>query len=106
MARHPVKRPCSSPPSHRSRPSGRVVSLLVSAAELAVIRHHGSPRDIDLTYGELVVRDETRGRLDGPLRETYLRGSIEATSPDVWETEIGWSTFRTRDRLRSGPGQG
>jgi effector-binding domain-containing protein len=83
------------------------VSLLVSAAELAVIRHHGSQRDIDLTYGELgayVMKHEVG--IDGPLCETYLRGSIEATSPDVWETEIGWSTFRTRDRLRSGPGQG
>ncbi len=98
MARRPVKRPCSSRPSHRSRPSGRVVSLLVPAAQLAVIRHHGSPRDINLTYGELgayVMKHEIG--IDGPLRETYLRGSIETTNPDEWETEIGWSIFRTRD---------
>lgn len=77
---------------------GRVVSLLVPAAELAVIRHHGSPSNIDLTYGELgayVMKHEIS--IDGPLRETYLRGSIETTNPDDWETEIGWPIFRTRD---------
>ena len=35
--------------------------------------------------------------IDGPLRETYLRGYIETTNPDDWETEIGWPIFRTRD---------
>ena len=36
-------------------------------------------------------------RVDGPLRETYLRGVAETADPAEWETEIGWPIFRTRD---------
>jgi DNA-binding transcriptional MerR regulator len=77
---------------------GRVVSLLVPGAELAVTNHHGSLTDIDLTYGELgahVIKHEIS--IDRPLREYYLHGSIETPDADEWETEIGWPIFRTRD---------
>jgi effector-binding domain-containing protein len=74
------------------------VSLIIPAAELAVARHHGSPSDIDLTYGELgahVMKHEIS--VDGPLRENYLRGMIETANMAEWDTEIGWPIFRTHD---------
>jgi DNA-binding transcriptional MerR regulator len=77
---------------------GRVLSLIIPAAELAVARHHGSPSDIDLTYGELgayVMKHEIS--VDGPLRENYLRGMTETPNTAEWDTEIGWPIFRTHD---------
>ncbi len=77
---------------------GRVVSLIIPAAELAIARHHGSPSDIDLTYGQLgayVINHEIS--VDGPLRENYLRGITETDDTGEWDTEIGWPTFRTHD---------
>ena len=59
-------------------PVGRVVPMTIPAAELAVAVHHGSPSDIDLTYGKLgayVMKHEIS--VDGPLRENYLRGLTE-----------------------------
>ena len=78
------------------KPIGRVVSLTIPGAELAVARHHGSPSDIDLTYGELgayVMKHEIS--VDGPLREIYLRGITETADASEWDTEIGWPIFRT-----------
>jgi DNA-binding transcriptional MerR regulator len=75
---------------------GRVVSLIVPGAELAVARHHGSPSDIDLTYGQLgayVIKHEIS--VDAPLRENYLRGLTETADTGEWDTEIGWPIFRT-----------
>jgi effector-binding domain-containing protein len=80
------------------KPIGRVVSLLIPGAELAVTRHHGSLSDIDVTYGKLgayVMKHEIS--VDGPLRETYLRGITETAKSDEWDTEIGWPIFRTHD---------
>jgi DNA-binding transcriptional MerR regulator len=80
------------------KPIGRVVSLLIPAAELAVTRHYGSLSDIDLTYGALgayVMKHEIS--VDGPLRENYLRGITETTNPAEWDTELGWPIFRTHD---------
>ena len=75
---------------------GRVVSVIIPAAELAVARHHGSPSDIDRTYGELgayVMKHEIS--VDGPLRESYLRGITETADTGAWDTESGWPLFRT-----------
>ena len=80
------------------KPIGRVVSLLIPGAELAVTRHHGALSDIDLTYGKLgayVIMHEIS--VDGPVRENYLRGITETANSDEWDTEIGWPIFRTRD---------
>jgi effector-binding domain-containing protein len=77
---------------------GRVVSLVIPGAELAIARHRGSPSDIDLTYGELgayVIKHEIG--VDGPLRENYLRGITETADTGEWDTEIGWPIFRTHD---------
>jgi len=80
------------------KPIGRVVSLVIPGAELAVTRHHGSPSDIDLIYGKLgayVMKHEIS--VDGPLRENYLRGLTETADTSEWDTEIGWPIFRTHD---------
>jgi len=77
------------------REVGRVASIIVPAAELAVVAHHGSLADIDLTYGELgayATRHEIS--VDGPLREYYLRDAHDNPDPEDWETEIGWPIFR------------
>jgi DNA-binding transcriptional MerR regulator len=75
---------------------GRVVPLIIPAAELAVARHHGSPDDMDLTYGSLgayVMKHEIS--IDGPMREYYLTGLLETHDQDKWDTEIGWPIFRS-----------
>ena len=83
---------------------GRVAALTIPAAELAVARHHGSPSDIDLTYGKLGAHVMTHEiSVDGPLRETYLCGSAETADSRQWETEIGWPIFRTRPADRAQP---
>ncbi|HEY2282415.1 MAG TPA: MerR family transcriptional regulator [Solirubrobacteraceae bacterium] len=81
------------------KPIGRVVQLVIPAAELAIARHDGSLIDIDLTYGELgayVMKHEIS--VDGPLRENYLRGFLDTPVADEWETEIGWPIFRADTR--------
>jgi DNA-binding transcriptional MerR regulator len=86
------------PTEGTAKPIGRVVSLLIPGAELAVTRHHGPLSDIDLTYGKLgahVVKHEIS--VDGPLRENYLRGITDTADSDEWDTEIGWPIFRTHD---------
>jgi DNA-binding transcriptional MerR regulator len=81
------------------KPVGRVVQLLIPAAELAIARHDGSLADIDLTYGELgayAMKHEIS--LEGPLRENYLRGFLDTPDAEEWETEIGWPIFRADSR--------
>jgi len=63
-------------------------------------RHHGSPADIDLAYGELgayAVRHEIS--IDGPLREYYLVGLLDTDNTDEWETEFGWPICRSDPRI-------
>lgn len=77
---------------------GRVAPFVVPAAELAVITHHGSLDDVDLTYAELGSYTTTHEiSVDGPLREYYLRDSHDTPDPAGWETEIGWPIFRADD---------
>jgi DNA-binding transcriptional MerR regulator len=78
------------------RAIGRVELLVVPPAELAIMIHRGSLGDGDLTYGELgahVMRHEIS--VEGPLREYYRVGFLDAADPDQWETEIGWPIFRS-----------
>jgi DNA-binding transcriptional MerR regulator len=84
------------------RSVGRVEPLVVPAAELAVMSHHGSLDDIDLTYGELgsyTTRHEIS--VDGPLREYYLRDAHDTPDSSEWETEIGWPIFRADGLART-----
>jgi effector-binding domain-containing protein len=77
------------------RPVGRVVSVTVPAAELAIAAHHGPLDDVDLTYSQLGSYATSHEiSVDGPLREYYLRGSHDTPDPAAWETEIGWPIFR------------
>jgi DNA-binding transcriptional MerR regulator/effector-binding domain-containing protein len=84
------------PVAGAARAIGRVVPLLVPPAELAIVVHRGSLADVDLAYGELgahVMSHEIS--VEGPLREYYLVGLLDAEDHDQWETEIGWPIFRS-----------
>ncbi len=78
------------------RPIGRVTSLVVPAAELAVTVHCGDHTDIDVTYGALgsYVTEHALG-VDGPVREYYPADARSAEDAASWRTEIGWPIFRT-----------
>jgi DNA-binding transcriptional MerR regulator len=79
----------------RVRPIGRVTSLVIPAAELAIIGHHGSLADADLSYAKLGSYAITHEiSIDGPLREYYLRGAADTPDEAEWRTEIGWPIFR------------
>ncbi|MCO6007091.1 GyrI-like domain-containing protein [Actinoallomurus purpureus] len=75
---------------------GRVTSLVIPAAELAVITHPGPPADVDRAYGTpatYVARHALA--VDGPIREYYLVGRRETADTSRWRTEIGRPVFRT-----------
>jgi DNA-binding transcriptional MerR regulator/effector-binding domain-containing protein len=77
------------------RAVGRVESLVVPGAELAVLRHQGPLDDLDLAYGQLgsyATRHEIS--VAGPLRESYLRDAWTDDDPADWEIELGWPIFR------------
>lgn len=78
------------------RPVGRVASLVIPAAELAVTVHRGDHTDIDVTYGALgTYVTEHELAVDGPVREYY---SVDARSTEhaaQWRTEICWPIFQT-----------
>jgi DNA-binding transcriptional MerR regulator len=81
------------------RPVGRVAAFVVPAAELAIVAHHGSLDDADLTYSELGSYATSHEiSVDGPLREYYLRAPHDTPDPAEWETEIGWPIFRADDK--------
>ncbi len=75
---------------------GRVAAVVIPAAEIAVMHHHGSLANVDLTYGDLggyVLKHEIG--VDGPLRESYLCGFLDTDVRDSWDTEIAWPVFRS-----------
>jgi DNA-binding transcriptional MerR regulator len=77
------------------RPIGRVTSVVIPAAELAIICHRGSLADADLSYAKLGSYVTTREiSIDGPLREYFLRGAGDTPDEAEWRTEIGWPIFR------------
>ncbi len=77
------------------RPIGRVTSAVIPAAELAIICHHGSLADADLSYAKLGSYVTTHEiSIDGPLNEYYLRGAGDMPDEADWRTEIGWPIFR------------
>ncbi len=78
------------------RETGRVITLVVPEAELAVTVHAGDHSDVDLSYGALAtyVTDHALA-VEGPIREYYLIGPHETHDEDKWRTEIGWPIFQT-----------
>jgi DNA-binding transcriptional MerR regulator len=79
------------------RAIGRVEPLVIPSAELAVLTHHGSLADVDVTYGALgAYAAKHELSVAGPLRETYIRDAIDFDDPAEWITEIGWPIFRSK----------
>jgi DNA-binding transcriptional MerR regulator len=79
----------------RVRAIGRVTSAVIPAAELAIISHHGSLADADLSYAKLGSYTSMHEiSIDGPLRENYLLGAGDTPDETAWRTEIGWPIFR------------
>jgi DNA-binding transcriptional MerR regulator/effector-binding domain-containing protein len=79
-----------------ARAIGRVTPQVIPGTEVAVMHHHGSLANVDLTYGDLggyVMKHEIN--VDGPLRESYLCGFLDTEDRDAWHTEIGWPIFRS-----------
>jgi len=78
-----------------ARAIGRVTPVVIPAAELAIISHHGPLDDADLSYatlGSYTAAHEIS--IEGPLREYYLRGVQDTPDQAEWRTEIGWPIFR------------
>jgi len=78
------------------RAMGRVASLVVPPADLAIIVHPGSHNGIDRAYGALGAY-VTRHALavNGPLREYYVVGPTDTDDDTLWRTEVGWPIFAT-----------
>jgi effector-binding domain-containing protein len=77
------------------RQIGRVVPLVVPAAELAVITHPGPTTDTDRAYGTLAAYVARHAlAVDGPMREHYVVGRRDTPDTAQWRTEIGWPVFR------------
>lgn len=79
------------------RPTGRVCSVVVPEAELALTVHNGPHSgEIDRAYGALgaYVADHALA-VEGPIREYYVVGPHETSDQEQWCTEIGWPIFRT-----------
>ena len=75
---------------------GRISSIEIPAAELAVLVHRGPHDDIDVAYATLarhVVTHEIG--VEGSVRESYLQGPVDYPDPAEWLTELGWPIFRT-----------
>jgi DNA-binding transcriptional MerR regulator len=84
--------PCAGP----VRPTGRVTSAVIPAAELAVIEHRGPPANVDRAYGTLASYVTGHAlAVDGPIREYYLVSQRDTPDTSRWRTEIGWPIFRT-----------
>ncbi|MCU1395400.1 MAG: MerR family transcriptional regulator [Ilumatobacteraceae bacterium] len=76
--------------------AGDVECILVPAAELAVIEHSGSHRNVDLSYGALGAHVARHALgVEGPLREHYVVGPSDTSDESAWVTEICWPIFRT-----------
>jgi DNA-binding transcriptional MerR regulator len=78
---------------------GRAQSYVVPAAELAVLLHEGSVRDLDQTFAALgrFVLERAIG-VEGPIREYYLVTSFETPDELRHRTEVAWPIFQTAVR--------
>ena len=94
--------PCTVP----VREVGRVESLIVPAAELAVIVHSGPDDGIDRAYGALAAHVARHAlAVEGPVREYYLTSRHDTPDEQAWRTEIGWPIFQTTGPLVAVTGQ-
>jgi DNA-binding transcriptional MerR regulator/effector-binding domain-containing protein len=75
---------------------GRIKPLVIPAAEVAVITHHGAHADIDLAYarlGSYIAEHELT--VGWQLREYYHRDHSHTTDCSQWRTEIAWPIIDT-----------
>jgi DNA-binding transcriptional MerR regulator/effector-binding domain-containing protein len=84
------------PTATEIQPLGRVVPVVVPAAELAVIVHPGTHADVDRAYGALATYVASHAlQVDGPIREYYLVDRNDTADESAWRTEICWPIFST-----------
>jgi DNA-binding transcriptional MerR regulator len=77
------------------RPVGRVESVTIPAAELAIVSHSGSHNDVDIAYsalGDYATRHEIS--VEGSLREYYERFFWDTDDSAQWVTALCWPVFR------------
>ena len=75
---------------------GRVVPLVVPAAELAVTVHCGPLSTLNDTYAALGTYVSRHAlAVAGPVRESYLVDARTSSDATQWRTEIGWPIFQT-----------
>ena len=68
------------------RSVGRVTPQVVPAAELAIVVHNGSHRDVDQSYGILAAYvTEHALAVDGPIREYYLVSPQDTSVESAWK---------------------
>ena len=81
-------------PAEPGPPRGRITSITLPEAELAVAVHRGGHDAIDVTYGRLGrwVAEHALA-VGGPVREHYLCGPRDTADESLWRTEIAWPVF-------------
>ncbi|OBJ28335.1 MerR family transcriptional regulator [Mycolicibacter heraklionensis] len=76
---------------------GRVRTLEIPAAELAVAVHRGAFGELDRTYAALGTHVAERELgVDGPIREHYLVSGYDTDDETAHRTEVCWPIFRTK----------
>ena len=84
------------PIAHGLQTVGRVVPLVVPAAELAVTVHRGPLSTLNDTYAALGTYVSRHAlAVAGPVRESYLVDARTSSDATQWRTEIGWPIFQT-----------
>ena len=88
--------PLTVPPAGTLQTVGRVSSLVVPAAEVAVTVHEGSLANLRDTYGALgvYVAQHALG-VGGPVREYYLVDARATSDVTQWRTQLAWPIFQT-----------
>jgi DNA-binding transcriptional MerR regulator len=70
-------------------------TVVIPAAELAVMVHEGSLDDLVSTYSALGTAVATRViGVDGPIREYYTLSPLDGMDEASWRTEVGWPVLR------------
>ena len=71
--------------------SGRMRTVEIPAADLAITTHYGSPADIDLAYADLGSYLAEHNLQHGDqIREHYLCDHSHTPDQARWQTEIAW----------------
>jgi DNA-binding transcriptional MerR regulator len=84
------------PIAHGLQTVGRVVPLVVPAAELAVTVHCGPLSTLNDTYAALGTYVSRHAlAVAGPVREYYLVDARTSSDTTQWRTELGWPIFQT-----------